>query len=86
MGQQKEGIKTAIRDEFLGRFRSMKAKAGDVLPVRWLYDDFMAKLSTKEQQALEEVVNEMIQEGLIEYVGGAKPTYAVTQKGVDILC
>lgn len=86
MGQQKEGIKTAIRDEFLGRFRSMKAKAGDVLPVRWLYDDFMAKLSAKEQQALEEVVNEMIQEGLITYVGGAKPTYAVTQKGVDILC
>lgn len=86
MGQQKEGIKTAIRDEFLGRFRSMKAKAGDVLPVRWLYEDFMAKLSTKEQQALEEVVNEMIQEGLIAYVGGAKPTYAVTQKGVDILC
>ena len=86
MGQQKEGIKTAIRDEFLGRFRSMKAKAGDVLPAGWLYDEFMASLSVKEQQALEEIVNEMIREGLIEYVGGAKPTYAVTQKGVDILC
>jgi len=86
MGQQKEGIKTAIRDEFLGRFRSMNAKAGDVLPVRWLYDDFMANLSTKEQQALEEAINEMIREGLIEYVSGPKPTYALTQKGVDILC
>ena len=86
MGQQREAIKRAIRDEFLGRFRSMKAKAGDVLPVGWLYDDFMANLSVKEQQALEEIVNEMIREGLIEYVGGAKPTYAVTQKGVDILC
>lgn len=86
MGQHKEGIKTAFRDEFLGRFKSMKAKAGDVLPVGWLYDDFMANLSTKEQQALEEIINEMIQEGLIAYVGGTKPTYALTQKGADILC
>lgn len=86
MGQDKEAIKTAIRDEFLGRFRSMEARAGDVLPVGWLYDDFMANLSVKEQKALEEVVNEMIREGLMEYVGGAKPTYALTQKGVDILC
>lgn len=86
MGQHKEGIKTAIRDELLGRFRIMKAKAGDVLPVGWLYDDFMANLNSKEQQALEEIIGEMIREGLIEYVGGAKPTYALTQKGLDLLC
>ena len=86
MGQQKESIKMAIKDEFLGRFRSMNAKAGDVLPVDWLYGDFMSNLSAKEQKAFEEIVSEMIKEGLIEYVGGAKPTYAVTQKGLDILC
>jgi hypothetical protein len=86
MGQQKESIKMAIKDEILGRFRSMNAKAGDVLPVGWLYDDFMSNLSAKEQKAFEEIVSEMIKEGLIEYVGGAKPTYAVTGKGLDILC
>ena len=86
MGQHKEGIKTAIKDELIGRFRNMKAKAGDLLPVTWLYDDFMANLSAKEQLALEEIISEMIQEGLIAYVSGTKPTYALTQKGVDILC
>lgn len=86
MGQQKESIKMAIKDEILGRFRSMNAKAGDVLPVGWLYDDFMSNLSAKEQKAFEEIVSEMIKEGLIEYVGGPKPTYAVTRKGLDILC
>jgi hypothetical protein len=86
MGQQKESIKLAIKDEILGRFRSMKAKAGDVLPVDWLYGDLMANMSTKEQKAFEDIVAEMIKEGLIEYVGGAKPTYAVTRKGLDILC
>ena len=86
MGQHKEGIKTAIKDEFIDHFRNMKAKAGDLLPVSWLYDDFMANLSAKEQLALEEIISEMIQEGLIEYVGGAKPTYTLTQKGVAVLC
>jgi len=86
MGKQKEAIKMAIKDEILGRFRKMKAKSGDVLAPAWLYDDLMANLSAKEQRAFEEIVNEMIQQGLLEYVGGAKPTYAITQKGLDILC
>jgi hypothetical protein len=86
MGQHQEAIKTAIKDEILGHFREMRAKPGDLLPVGWLYDDFMASLSAKELQALEEAISEMIREGLIEYVGGAKPTYAVTDKGIDILC
>lgn len=86
MGQQQEALKLAIRDEFLGRFRSMNAQPGEVLPTGWLYDDFMASLSAKELKALEEAVSEMIEEGLIEYVGGARPTYALTRKGRDILC
>lgn len=86
MGKQQEAIKMAIRDELLGRFRTMKAKAGDVLPAGWFYDDFMASLSDKELKALEEAVSEMIREGLIEYVGGTRPTYALTKKGVDIFC
>lgn len=86
MGKHQEAIKMAIRDELLGRFRSMNAKAGDTLPAGWLYDDFMATLSDKEMEALEKTINEMIQEGLIEYVAGPKPTYALTRKGMDILC
>lgn len=86
MGKHQEAIKMAIRDELLGRFRSMNAKAGDKLPVGWLYDDFMASLSDKELKALEEAISEMIREGLIEHVAGAKPTYALSQKGTDILC
>jgi hypothetical protein len=86
MGTQKEAIKLAIKDEFLGHFRNAKAKPGDILSVAWLYDDFLPSLSEKEQQALEETINEMINEGLIKYVDGPKATYALTQKGKDILC
>lgn len=86
MGAQKEAIKLAIRDEFLGRFRKADAMPGDILSVSWLHEEFLPSLSTKEQQALEESVNEMINEGLIKYVDGPKVTYALTQKGKDILC
>lgn len=86
MGAQKEALKLAIKDEFLGRFRKAKAKPGDVLPVAWLYDDFLPSLSKSEQLALEEVVSEMINQGLITYVEGPKATYALTEKGSEILC
>jgi hypothetical protein len=86
MGAQKEAIKLAIKDEFLGRFRKADAKAGDTLSVTWLYDEFLPSLGAKELQALEEVVNEMISQGLIEYLAGPKGTYVLTQKGEDILC
>ena len=86
MGAQKEAIKLAIRDEVLGCFRRANSKPGDMLSVAWLYDDFLLSLSDKEQQALEETINEMINEGLLKYVDGPKVTYALTQKGKNILC
>lgn len=86
MGQHREAIKTAIKDEILGHFRRRGAEPGDLLPASWLYDDFMASLSPQELKALEEVVSEMIHNGLITYVSGAKPTYAITDKGLNILC
>lgn len=86
MGEQKEAVKMAIKDELLGRFRAGNAKAGDTLSPQWLHNDYLPTLSAKEEQALEEVIAEMISEGIIEYVGGAKPTYKLTKKGEEMLC
>lgn len=86
MGKQLEAIKLAIKDELLGKFRAMRANAGDILPSSWLHDDYLPSLSTKEEKAFEEIINEMLAEGLIEYIGGPKPTYRLTEKGKNILC
>ena len=86
MSEQKEAIKLAIKDELLGRFRAANAREGDNLSPAWLHNEFLPTLSTKEEKALEEAVAEMIAEGIIEYVGGAKPTYKLTKKGEEILC
>ena len=86
MGEQLEALKFAIKSELLGQFKSAKAKEGDLLSRKWLYDDFLPSLSGKEEKALEEIIREMTNEGIIEYAGGSQPTYRITQKGVAILC
>lgn len=82
----KEEIKFAIKDELMGRFRNTDAKAGDILSPEWLYNEYLTTLSPKEEKILEEAVNEMIHEGLLEYVGGRKPSYRLTRKGEMSLC
>lgn len=85
MGAQKEAIKMAIKDEIMSRFRRANAKPGDMLSVTWLYDDFLPSLSDKENQA-SEVLDEMINAGLLKYIDGPKVTYALTPKGEEGLC
>jgi hypothetical protein len=86
MGKDKEAIKLAIKDEFLSCFKKVDAKPGDTLSVTWLYDQFLPSLTKKEQLALEEAVLEMIHDGLITSIHSPKITYALTQKGKDLLC
>ncbi len=86
MGTDRESIKLAIKDEFLGRFRGMQAKEGDALSPDWLYNDFLPSLSRKEEKALEEIVGEMMNEGIIVQTSGRRPTYQLTRKGRELLC
>ncbi len=86
MDAHKVAVQIAIKDEFLGCFRKANAQPGDMLSVEWLYNDFLPSLSAKEQQALEETINEMLTEGMIKYVDGPKVTYALTKKGKEMIC
>ena len=84
MGKHSNLIKFAIRNELLGQFSLRGAKAGDILPTNWLYNQYLPSLSMKEEKILEEVINEMLTQGLIEYVSGSEPTYRLTEKGKSI--
>ncbi|MEW6429318.1 MAG: hypothetical protein AB1568_14925 [Thermodesulfobacteriota bacterium] len=83
MTSGKSGRKAAIREELLAR-----AAAGDVrtpgqLPADWLHEEFLPSLSAREARAVEEVLAEMIAEGLIEHVHvhGRRPTFRLTARG-----
>lgn len=86
MGKQNEALKLAIKDELLGKFRSVGGGEGAVIPTGWLYEVFLPSLASKEEQALEGVIAEMIAAGIIAYVTGARPTYRLTRKGAEMLC
>lgn len=83
---RKEEIKLAIKNDLMGRFKRTTGKAGTVLSPDWLYNDFLVSLSPNEAKILEEAVNEMIHEGLIEFVDSRRPTYRLTKKGELSLC
>lgn len=83
---RKEEIKLAIKNDVLGHFKRTTGKAGAVLSPDWLYNEFLASLSAGEKKILEEAVSELIHDGLIEFVGGRKPTYRLTKKGEHSLC
>lgn len=82
----KDEIKFAIKNELMGRFRRAGAHAGDILSPEWLYNEYLPTLSPREEKILEKAVNELIREGLLEYAGGRKPSYRLTQKGEQALC
>lgn len=86
MGKHKEAIKLAIKDELIGRFRTTNAREGDMLSPEWLHEVYLPTLGAKEEKAFEEVISEMIFDGIIEYVNDRKPSYRFTKKGEEILC
>lgn len=81
----KGSIKLAMRDELLGRFQTAGVQEGDILSPEWLHHEYLPSLTAKEERIFEEVIGEMITEGLIEYCGGVKPTYRLTKKGLLFL-
>ena len=87
MGKQKEAMKTAIKDEFLERMRQAAAEGRKPeLEPGWLYGEFLPSLSPAEERALEEVLAEMIHQGIIVKTEGRRPTYRLTRHGAEILC
>ena len=85
MSGYKESIKASIRDELLSKLKASGGREGDLLAPQWLYNEYLPSLSTKEEKVFEEVIGEMIKEGLVEYTGGPKPTYKLTNKGATVL-
>jgi hypothetical protein len=89
MGAHKEALKLAIKDEFLARFRETnmaESNRGPMLSLQWLYENFLPSLSAQEEAALEEVIAEMLHNGIIVRTDGPQPTYWLTHKGRELLC
>lgn len=72
--------KEEIKNDILDKFRSINAKAGDILPPRWLNPVYFTSLNPKQKEVFEEAIQELIDENLIEKTNG---NIALTREGVN---
>ena len=75
----KEQIKSLIMDEF----RRANCKVGHCVPVRNFSNGFMRRLNPKEQDLANVALDELLEEGIIEYKSGTLEAFALTQLGFD---
>lgn len=85
MGVHKEVIKLSIKNEIFEQFNKQQAQEGTLLAAKWLYQEFLPTLSKKEMKALEEILSEMIHDGIIEHIKEKQPSYRLTKKGEGLL-
>lgn len=76
------GIEDRVRDQVLGIFRAFNVGAEEYLPEQSLMGNIM-DFTPPERQVVDQVVEEMILEGIVEEVE-SPPGLRLTQKGQKI--
>ncbi len=73
--------KEAVKAELLGTFRAAGARAGALLPPKWLQRHYLPTFAPEEEGAFEDAVNELIRDGLVEFVERGTANLRLTEKG-----
>lgn len=73
--------KQAVRAQLLDTYRRAGARAGSLLPPKWLQRHYLPTFAPAEETAFEDAVNEMVDEGLVEVVERGSSTLRLTRKG-----
>jgi hypothetical protein len=73
--------KQTIQLDIMNKFKAIGAKAGSILPPLWVQNAYEPSLNLDEKDLFYETMNEMISEGIIEYVQNPVPNCRLTKKG-----
>lgn len=73
--------KRQVKAELLHTFRRAQARAGSLLPPKWLQRHYLPTFAPEEEAAFEDAVAELIAEGLVEYVERGTPNLRLTARG-----
>lgn len=77
--------KEDVKAELLGTFQRAQARAGSLLPPKWLQRHYLPTFAAEEEAAFEDAVHELIAEGYVEYVERGTPNLRLTAKGAAAL-
>lgn len=73
--------KDQVKAELLQTFQRARARAGSLLPPKWLQRHYLPTFAPEEEAAFEDAVAELIDDGYVEYVQRGTPNLRLTQKG-----
>ncbi len=74
-----------IQSDMLKQFKTIKAKAGYVLTPGWFRKTYTPSLTSVEKKLIKGAIDELIIQGIIEYIKEPEPNYKLTQKGEIII-
>ena len=77
--------KEAVKAELLGTFRAAQARAGALLPPKWLQRHYLPSFAPEEEAAFEDAVDELIRDGLVEFVERGTANLRLTEKGARLI-
>lgn len=77
-------IKT-IKKGILDKFREISAEEDDLLPEKWLAEDYFLNLNAHEQKIFKQAVKELISQGLVVDIKRPVMNLKLTEKGANLI-
>lgn len=74
--------KEQVKAELMETFKRADARAGSLLPPKWLQRHYLPSFASEEEAVFEDAVNELVADGYVEYVERGTPNLRLTGKGL----
>ncbi len=75
----------AIKKDILDKFREIDAEEDDILPDRWLTEEYFLNLNTYEKKIFKQALKELASQGLVANVKKPALNLKLTEKGANLI-
>ena len=74
-----------IKRDILDQFRAMDGEEDDVLPDKWLHEEYLPILDFFEKKDFEKAVRQLAAKGVVRYTRGSTLILSLTEKGANLI-
>ncbi len=79
-----KNIKT-IKKDVLDQFRAMDGEENDILPEKWLKEEYLPVLDMFERKDFEKAIRQLAAKGVVKYTKGPIPKLKLTEMGANLI-
>lgn len=74
-----------IKRDILDQFRAIDGEEDDVLPIKWLQEEYLPVLDVFERKDFEKAMRQLAAKGFVHYTKGASIVLKLTEKGANLI-